>query len=1265
MRGDGVRELPAARREREVAARRLDEQTGSQQCLDRLAKEGPGRRAELAREASHLDSPCAQAEEDRLAAGGGGVEPLARLRLRRAILLDAAQVAGEVTSVRAPHAERRIRIGRIVRTRADAEREHRSAFPVAAIVNRLEARPRVVRKLVAAQPGGPQPGFGLRLHAEHEFFIGSRELPALGGDRERRPRLDRELVGRNVLGGEAERFVQVALETGEALARGGENQIEGDRVETRRAAGCERETRFLGAVGSAEAPQHRVVEGLDADRESCDARCAESRQPLALEGTWIHLERRLDVRVAGECRAHRPHDLGDRLRLQQRRRAAAQIQAREPPTCEHRAPRGEFAPQRRHVPLLGFRAQGPRGLDREIAVGANALAEWHVHVDSDARVAHGAIVVARSAVRPPPGSDTLGRAVSSPDIHREVLPSGPSVLLREARLAPVVELQIWCRAGSADERPDEAGLAHFHEHMLFKGTRRRGVGQVAGDIEGAGGQINAYTSFDVTVYHATLPSDQLEVGIDVLTDAVLNSTFEPEEITREIEVVLEEIRRGEDSPSHVLGDAVFEHAFQSHPYRAPILGPPSSVAAFDRARVQGFFERWYAPDQLTVVAAGDFDRALLLARLQEAFAGGKPSQARRVRSSEAPQHGLRSFVLPRRFERASLELAWRGVALGHPDAALLDLLAFVLGCGESSRLVQRVKEHAELVDRINASCFTPLDPGLFSISVETDSERASEALAAAVREVETLRNEPVSAEELDKARTNFLASEHFARESVSGLAQKLGGFELLAGDYRAEARYLESVRKATPADLLRVAREHLAPEVLTVGAVLPEAEAGALDSARIEAAVAAGTRQIQRAFAIPRRAATPGPAIGYSLANGARLFVLPRRDVPVVAVRAGFLGGQLAEDAGSAGLSSFLASMWTRGTEQRSAADFARATESLAAEIDGYAGRSSLGLTLETTRESFAPAFDLFAEALLEPGFGEAELARERSDTLASIERREDRLAQRTYLLFSEAHYRSHPYRLPLRGSAESVATFDAARVRAHHERLVRARNLVIAVAGDVDPDDTATRVASRLADLDAAEFAPAMPPEEEAPREIRRAVLRKQRSQSHLVIGFRGLSVRDEDRFALELVTQILAGQAGRLFLELRDRRSLAYSVTASNLEGVAPGIFTVYIATAPEKREEAQARLLEQLEELVQTPPAPDELGRAQRFLVGSFAIDRQRNAVHAAHTALDVLYGLGPDAADGYAERILRVTPEDVLRVARRVIQLDAYTLAAITP
>jgi zinc protease len=315
--------------------------------------------------------------------------------------------------------------------------------------------------------------------------------------------------------------------------------------------------------------------------------------------------------------------------------------------------------------------------------------------------------------------------------------------------------------------------------------------------------------------------------------------------------------------------------------------------------------------------------------------------------------------------------------------------------------------------------------------------------------------------------------------------------------------------------------------------------------------------------------------------------------------------------------------------------------------------------------EHLAGALDLFAEALVLPAFDAEELERERRETLAAIARREDRLAARAYLLFAETHFERHPYRLPLLGSAESVSGFDVERVAAHHARLVRAPNLVLAVAGDVEPDAVAQQVAARLADLAGAPFEAPWPPLEPEPTAIRRAELVRERAQAHLVIGFRGLSVRDDDRFALEIVAQILAGQGGRLFLELRDRQGLAYTVTATNAEGLAPGTMSVYIATAPEKLEQARRGLFAELTRLLEAPPEEEELERARRYLVGNFAIDAQRSAVHAAHASLDALYGLGPDASRRYTGRISAVTKDDVLRVARRVIRLGYYTEACIRP
>jgi zinc protease len=868
-------------------------------------------------------------------------------------------------------------------------------------------------------------------------------------------------------------------------------------------------------------------------------------------------------------------------------------------------------------------------------------------------------------------------------VHHEVLPNGLVLLLDESHLSEVAELQVWARVGSADEGPGEAGLAHFHEHMLFKGTATRDVSEVAGAIEGVGGRVNAYTSYDVTVYHATAPADGLTVARDVLVDMVRASRFDPEEIAREIEVVLEEIRRSEDAPSQVCAEALFAAAFAVHPYRAPILGPPESVARFDRARVEAFYRRWYAPDNLVVVASGAFDTASLAGALRAAWRDAAPGGARRARPAEPPRPEPRAVLLRRPFERACFELAWPAVSLAHPDTPFLDLLAFVLGEGESSRLVRRVKEAEGLVDRIDASCYTPLDPGLFGVSGDLETERLPAALAAIAREVEEVRHVPVSTEELEKARANFLAGEHFERESVTGRARKLGSFELLAGDWRADRAYLDAVRGATPEDLLRVARRHLDASRATVAVVAPEEAPAELDEKSLLEAIAGGAAGGARAAvpvplgppaSAPRvapasgsaRAASGVPAIAsYRLANGAVLHVEARREVPVVAVRAAFHGGLLAEERTTAGLSHLLSAMWLRGTRHRGAAELAHAIESIAADIDGFSGRSSFGLSLESTSDRFEEALALFAEVLLEPAFAPEELERERRDVLAALARREDRPAAAVFDLFTAALWRTHPYGWPVLGTASSVGAFTRDDVAAHHARWMRGPHLVLALSGDVDPDAAAALVSERLARLDAAECPPPAPPEEAPPEAPRRVEARKDRAQAHLVIGFRGVTVRDPDRFALEVLAQVLAGQGGRLFLELRDRRGLAYSVNAVNAEGVAPGLFAVTIGTAPEKLEAARNGIREELTRLLDAAPAPEELERARRYLIGNFEIDRQRCAVRAAHMALDALYGLGADAQRRHAGAVAAVSASDVLRVARRILRFDAAVEAAVLP
>ena len=874
--------------------------------------------------------------------------------------------------------------------------------------------------------------------------------------------------------------------------------------------------------------------------------------------------------------------------------------------------------------------------------------------------------------------------MSLPTIHDETLDNGLRLLLRESHVSPVANLQIWARVGSADEGPGEKGLAHFHEHMLFKGTERRGVGEIAGDVEGAGGRINAYTSFDVTVYYATLPAEALSTGIDVLTDAVLHSRFDPEEVTREQEVVIEEIRRSEDTPGHVLGDLTFREAYRSHPYRAPILGTPESVRGLNRDRCLNFFRRWYAPDNLTVIAAGDFDAGAVRDQIAELFQGATPGQAQRARPTEARPQALKTAVLRRPFEGHRFELAWPSAAFRDEDATPLDLLSFLLGECESSRLAQRVREKEGLVDKIDSSSYTPVDRGLFSVSFETDATRAPRALEAIAEEVERLRTEPVSPAELERARANFLATEHFERESVSGMASKLGSFELMGAGWQTESDYFAHLRAATPEDLMRVAQEYLSLDQLTACALLPESGSEALTEETLSTALQSGHDRVATRERITptQRSPKPAPAAPpplregpeergpgtihtYPLPGGGALYVSPRRSVPVVAGRAAFFGGLLADTEAQSGLSSFLTSMWSRGTERHDAAAFARAVEDLAAEVSGFSGRSSIGLTFESTSEQFLPTLDLATDVLCRPRFEAEEIERERRETLAAIDRREDQLAQRAFQIFVETEFAHHPYRRSMLGTRETVAAFQAEDLRAQHARLIRSPNLHLAIAGDVDPDETAEAVRQRLADLPGAPFERDTSPEDPLPTEIRETVLQKDRAQAHLVLGFRGTDVSDPDRHGLEVISHVLSGQGGRLFLDLRDRQSLAYSVSAMNIEGLAPGFFALYIGTAPDKVDVARAGILDHLKRLVDEAPSEDELDRARRNLIGNFVINQQRSAARAAHISLDSLYGLGPEAHREYTEQVGAITRDDVLRIARRFFRLDAYTIALVRP
>jgi zinc protease len=852
------------------------------------------------------------------------------------------------------------------------------------------------------------------------------------------------------------------------------------------------------------------------------------------------------------------------------------------------------------------------------------------------------------------------------------LDNGLEVVLEENHASPVVAFQAWVKIGSADEPAALAGIAHVFEHMLFKGTKKRGVGQIAREVESAGGEINAWTSHDETVYHLVLASRFFDTGLDILADTLTNSSFDAGELERERKVVLEEIKQGMDDPERQAGQGLFRTIFDVHPYGRPIIGSETTVRKLSRSDLVAFFSEHYVGSNVTLVVVGDFDTHEAKSKIVKAFSGMPKGKAVGARPPQPEQQALRVQGASRDVKEAQLLLGFRTPSIEDTDIPALDLLAILLGQGDTSRLNLEVVRNRQLATNTSAYLFSARDPGALIIGVSLRPGRIEDAARAVLDEVFRVTVEEIPSEELAKAKTILESDRVYDRETVQGYARKLGFFSAIAGDPNFEERYLAGLQKTTAADLRRIAAKYLRTSNMSVYFQVPEGRSAASQDkadklrARIRASAEKAEARVKARFA--RVEATPPDAdrvFRYVFPSGLKLLVLRDTSVPVVALRATWIGGLRFEDDRSNGISNMLAALIVRGTKTRSAEQIMHEIEGMAGTLTGYSGRNSLGIQAEFLSRYFERGFDLVADCLVNATFPEDELEKERRIVLDDIRAQEDNLGQVAFNLFHGVMWRRHPYRLDPMGTVESVSGFTRRKLLNHFRQRYNTSNLTIAVVGDVDPARVRAKVAALLGDNDDKPLdrptVPVEPPHEE-PVQVTRALAKE---QAHLVLGFPGASFGDRDRFPLEVLAYVLSGQGGRLFTEIREKRALAYRVSAFSVEGLDPGYFAVYLASSPDNLDEAVRVVRHELGEIVEKGITPDELARAQRYLIGVHAIGLQRKSALAAALAFHESYGQGWKTYRQYGDNIMKVTAADVARAARKYLDPRKETVAVVQP
>ena len=411
----------------------------------------------------------------------------------------------------------------------------------------------------------------------------------------------------------------------------------------------------------------------------------------------------------------------------------------------------------------------------------------------------------------------------SPGPTRATLDNGLTVVFEEHGGAEVAAVQLWVRTGARDEADPESGLSHFIEHLLFKGTATRGPGVIDQTISDLGGEMNAATAQDFTYYHAVLPARHVETAIDVLADAAMHAVFEPEELERERRVVLEEIRRAEDSPSACLWRLLAATHFADHVYARPVLGPAEVIRSASRDTIVGLYRRRYQPGASTLVVTGPVPGERVLAQAAKALGAWEAHAAAAVGGGPAPGPAVtRRARRARPYHQTYLGLAWRGPTPPDGDVHALDLAAAVLGGGRSSRLYQALRERLGLVSSIGAAFYVQRDAGTMSVTARTGDGDVDAIERAVLAEVGRLSVEPVDATELARARTAVEAAHVFGRETAEGVAYAYGLAETVWSlDF--ELAYVQEVRRVTAERVREAARRHLDPVRFSLAALGPVA----------------------------------------------------------------------------------------------------------------------------------------------------------------------------------------------------------------------------------------------------------------------------------------------------------------------------------------------------------------------------------------------------------------------------------------------------------
>ncbi|MCX7769881.1 MAG: insulinase family protein [Proteobacteria bacterium] len=813
------------------------------------------------------------------------------------------------------------------------------------------------------------------------------------------------------------------------------------------------------------------------------------------------------------------------------------------------------------------------------------------------------------------------------------LENGFQYILKKESSVPLIVMQLWVKHGSSDETDDEAGYAHFLEHLTFRSK------DIAKRIEDLGGDINAYTSLDRTVYYLTIPKEYYDVGLSVLYDIFANTSFDEKSFEEEKKVILEEMKRGYDNPQRMLYQKFFETAFERHPARRPVIGYEETIKNATIGKVKNFYEKNYTPKSSFLIVVGDFQEEKIEEKIKKLF-GSKVNIGNLEQKIEKIEE---TYISPKfSYKVMPINSCYAMIGLPvtdiySPYVAPNDVLSYLMGESQNSILNIRLKEEKQLVNSIYSYQMNTKDFGFFVVQANMACENLDEAVKEIMKVLFTdVLNLDTS--KLKKVLRNYESNYYFSKEKLSERASDIGSSFYYFGDPEYSKKYMELINKVTLDDLNNVRSLFFVPEKLISSFIIPDSEKDRVNKI---------------SEIIKSQKHSKNEIESFKLKNGLQVFINRRSNVPTFGISIINLAGTRLETKDTSGLSNFTIANLLRGTKNYKYTEIIEKIENMGGSLTGISTKNISGIKGKFLTKDFYDALYLVSEIIKNFDPPADEIEKTRKLIIADIKRKSENPNRLLRDLYFKSIFGDMPPGLPTEGVEDTVTKFKREEIIRHFKKIFSPQSLVMVLTGDI-PNDAISYIEKNFSDIEVIDRQYCLIFK---PRPEKYYVLEDYDfNQSHIMIGIPVPGMVSKENVYFQLLATILSNQSGRLFVNLRDKQGLAYALGAFLYDFPEKSLFTLYMGTSPQNTERAISAMIKELKSIIEEGFTDEELEKAKRKLLTDLIEASQGNLDYASLLSQNALIHNDVMYHKTYEDILKKVDKSELIEIAKKYILVD---------